>query len=238
MRLECILYKFNNIYEVRAVKISSYYDFDYVRGVIVLENKRAYSIKIYEIKPLIIDMSRNNARIDKFCFKYKDVKFEVIVALDHEPFELLFGVVGYNLSFCLNLYKGYELESIPNDVFYKLCKILDLKPNKDEFNSFKFLKYFATKIPNQYSGRKLEPHERAIYKKNNVPEADKIYFCGWKFYAGSERHAKNFEKTREWLGDEAYFFCKEHDISSCWTDKIELRKDYYLPQDFYSNNSK
>lgn len=203
-----------------------------------MDSKREYSIKLYEIKPLIVDMCKNKVKIDKFCFMYKAVKFEVIVAIDHQPFELLFGVVGYNLSFSLNLYKGFELETIPSDVFYKLCRILNLKPSKEEFNSYKFLKYFSTKIPSNYSGRKVQPHERAIYIRKNVPEADKIFFCGWKFYAGSERHAKNFEKTRKWLGDEAYFFCKEHDISSCWTDKIELRKDYYLPQEFYANNSK
>lgn len=199
-------------------------------------DSREYSFKLYEIKPLIIDMAKNNVKIDKFSFKYNDVKFEVIVALDHEPFEILFGVVGYNLSFCLNLYRGYELETIPSEVFYKLCKILNLKPSKEGFNSFKFLKFFATKIPGRYSGRKVQPHERAIYIKNNVPDADKIYFYGWKFYTDSEKNAKNFEKTRRLLGDDAYFFCKEHDISSCWTDKVELRKDYYLPQDFYSKN--
>lgn len=180
-------------------------------------------MKLYEIQPLLKDMRRNQAKIDKFRFQYNQIEFEVIVLIERVPFELLFGVVGYNFSFILKLNKGYELEELSDEVFYKLCDILKLKPGKESFTSFKFLKYFAKRIPEHYSSSRVQPHEVAIYKRKNVEEAEKIYFCGWKFYADSDRHARNFEKTKEWLGDEIYEFCKKHDISSCWTDKFELK---------------
>lgn len=84
---------------------------------------------------------------------------------------------------------------------------------------------------------KVQPHEIAIYKQSNVPEADKIYFCGWKIYAASERNARNFRKTKKWLGDEAYAFCKRNNISSCWTDVSVKRVDYYSPEK-YMNDKK
>lgn len=197
-------------------------------------------MKLYEIKPLLQDMGRNNAQIDKFKFMYNKVEFEVIVLIERLPFELLFGVIGYNYSFSLTLRAGYELQELPDDVFYKLCDILNLKPGSESFTSYKFLKYVAQRIPTQYSKVKVQPHEIAKYKQRNVDEANKIYFCGWKFYESSERNAKNFDKTKKWLGDEAYEFCKRNNISSCWTDIDLKRKDYYSPQTYLKkcNNKK
>lgn len=189
-------------------------------------------MKLYEIKPLLRDMGQNNAKIDKFRFIYNNVEFEVIVLIERSPFELLFGVIGYNYSFELKLFAGYELQELPDDVFFKLCRILNLKPGKESFTSFKFLNYFARRIPKQYSKVKVQPHEVAIYKRNDVPDADKVYFYGWKFFDGNERKARNFEKTKKLLGDETYEFCKRNNISSCWTASIDKRIDYYSPQNF------
>ena len=189
-------------------------------------------MKFFEIKPLLQDMGRNNVKVDKFKFQYNAVEFEVIVLIDRSPFELLFGVIGYNFSFVLVLEKGYELQELSNEIFYKLCEILNLKPGRETFTSYKFLKYMAQKVPNKYSTREIQPHEIAQYKQRNVDEADKIYFCGWKIYTDSKRNAKNFEKTREWLGDDAYEFCKKNNISSCWTDIEINRRDYYTPQTY------
>lgn len=193
-------------------------------------------MKLYEIKPLLQDMGRNGAKIDKFIFKYNEVEFEVIVLIERSPFELLFGVIGYNYSFSLTLKAGYELQALPDKVFFRLCDILKLKPSKEGLTSTKFLEYVAKKIPPCYSGKKVQPHEVAIYKKRDVAEEDKIYFCGWKFYSDSEREAKNFDKTKKWLGDDAYEFCKKNNISSCWTDKDIKRKDFYSPQEYVSKH--
>lgn len=193
-------------------------------------------LKLLEIKPLLQDMARHNVKLDKFRFTYNHVEFEVIVLIEREPFELLFGVIGHNYSFILKLFRGYELESLPNEVFFKLCDILKLKPSKEGLTSFKFVRYVAERIPIHYSGRRIQPHEIAVYKQQNIPEKDKIYFCGWKFYTSEKRHARNFEKTRKWLGDEAYQFCIKHNISSCWTDNINKRKDYFSPQAYLNNN--
>lgn len=73
-------------------------------------------IKLYEIKPLLQDMARNKVKMDKFRFAYNQVQFEVIVLIEEAAFELLFGVLGHNLSFVLKLYKGYELENLPDNI--------------------------------------------------------------------------------------------------------------------------
>lgn len=188
-------------------------------------------MKLEEIKPLLSDMRKNNVTKDKFTFTYNQVNFEVIVLIDCQPFELLFGVVGHNFSFILNLYPGFQLQNLPDHVFFKLCEILNLKPGKDTFTSFAFLKYMASKIPNQYSRVNIQPHEIIPYKAKDITDAEKIYFCGWKMYReDSPYSAKNFEKTRKILGESTFIFCKEHNISSCWTNEVEKRKDYTPPE--------
>lgn len=76
---------------------------------------------------------------------------------------------------------------------------MNLKPGRESLTSYKFLKYVAKRIPTRYSKTKIQPHEIAKYKQRNIDDAHKIYFCGWKFYEGSERNAKNFEKTKNGL---------------------------------------
>lgn len=195
--------------------------YENVGGVIV--------IKIPEIAPLLSDMGRNKVKQDKFNFKYNNVEFKVVVLIDRTPFQLLFGVVGHNFSFVLKLHIGYELEDMKDEDFYTLCRILNLKPSKESLTSFKFIKFFASKIPKRCNPVRVQPHEIAEYKKRNVPDGDKIYFCGWRLHINDGKNAQNFKKTEEWLGGKVAEFCKENNISSCWTDKSYKRVDYYLP---------
>ncbi|GIO23003.1 DUF6037 family protein [Oceanobacillus sp. J11TS1] len=189
-----------------------------------------FKFKLPEIKPLLSDMGENNAKMDKFKFTYNNVEFEVIIFIDRKPYELLFGIIDRNFSFILYLEKGYKLSNLSKQDFYKLCEILNLKPGKETFTSFKFLKHVAKQLPTQYSKSNIEPHEIAWYKAKYVPEPDKIYFCGWRTYSPDSPHsAKNFEKTREFLGEKTYQFCKKNNISSRWTAEPKKRIDYYPP---------
>lgn len=189
---------------------------------------------LYEIKPLYKDMSSHNAKQDKFKFKLKQVKFDVIFLIDRKPFELLFGVIDYNFSFSLKLYPGFLLETLSDDIFFKLCDILNLKPGKEIFTSFKFLQYFSQNIPTTYSGIKVQPEELAKYKVNDIDEATKIYFKGWRTHTTDGKNAKkeNLEKTKNLLGSEAYEFCKKNNISSCWSDKKSNKVEYFPPNKF------
>ena len=56
-------------------------------------------MKLYQIRPLLQDMGRNKAKLDKFSFSYANLRFEVIVLLEREPFELL-GSTGDGVCSC------------------------------------------------------------------------------------------------------------------------------------------
>lgn len=184
---------------------------------------------LYEIKPLLQDMGRNKAKQDKFSFRYANLQFQVIVLIEREPFELLFGVVDHNFSFTLCLRRGFNLDDMPDDVYFYLRKLLKLQKCDEGLTSYKLMQYFASKIPKKYSGKKVEPHEIAVYKQQNVPESEKIYFKGWRSHETDGRHVQNLEKTRQWLGNDAYEYCKKYNISSCWSDRLSERKQYYSP---------
>lgn len=187
-------------------------------------------MKLIEIKPLLSDMGKNQVTIDQFTFMFNKVEFEVLVFTDRVPFQLLFGVLDKNFSFILELKAGYQLSSLSDQEFYMLCRILNLKPGKGSFTSSEFLRFFASQIPTHFSGKRVQPHEMAKYKAKDVPESEKIYFCGWKTYGPDSLHsAKNFEKTKEFLGESVYHFCKENNISSRWTAEPGKRKDYSSP---------
>ena len=186
-------------------------------------------MKLYQIYPLLQDMRRNKVKQDKFSFRYANLQFQVIFLIEREPYELLFGVVDHNFSFTLCLRKGFELDDMPDDVYFYLLRLMKLQKCDEVLTSYKLMQYFAAKIPKKYSGRKVEPHEIAVYKQRNVPESEKIYFKGWRSHETDGRHVQNLEKTRQWLGDEAYEYCKKYNISSCWSEHSSERKQYYAP---------
>jgi len=159
------------------------------------------------------------------------VKFDVIFLIDRAPFEFLFGVIDVNYCFVLKMHKGFEIEQIPNEVFYKLCDILNLKPGKEKFTSYMFLRHFASRIPNKYSGTKIEPNIIAKYKNCylDIDESEKIYFKGWRTHFSDGFKARNLDKTKELLGDNAYKYCKKYNISSCWSSNKEEQREYFPP---------
>lgn len=190
-------------------------------------------MKLVEIKPLLSDMGKNQATVDKFKFTFNKVEFEVLFFTDRTPFQLLFGVIEKNFSFILELKSGYQLSSLSDKDFYTLCDILNLKPSKEIFTSSKFLNFFASHIPKHFSGKRVQPHEIARYKAGHVPEPEKKYFLGWQTYAPNSLHsAKNFEKTKEFLGESVYQFCKKNNISSKWTADPTKRIYYTSPNSY------
>lgn len=187
-----------------------------------------------EIEPLLKDMGRNKVKQEKFSFSYGQTKFDVILLIERQPFELIFGIIDANFSFTLKLHPGYVLDNMEDLIFYKLCDILNLRPSRESLTSFKFLKYFASKIPKTYSGRKVQPDEIAVYIRPQIPDSLKIYFKGWQMHETDGKMARNLEKTRKLLGDEAYTFCKKYNISSCWSDKLSDKRTYFPPDEYYT----
>lgn len=70
------------------------------------------------------------------------------------------------------------------------------------------MRYVAERIPTHYSGRSTQPHEVAKYKKKNIPEAEKIYFCGWKFIQAKTDRQETLKKHGNGLVKKRIFFVR------------------------------
>ena len=196
----------------------------------------AESYTLRQIAPLIRDMAAHHIKQDRIQYEFNGVRIDVLVLIDREPFELLFGIIDYNFAFTLHMANGYQLEFLPDDVYYRLRDILNIHGHMNRFTSFSFIHDFAQRIPQRYSGQIIQPHEIAVHVVNDVTnktpidESDKIYFKGWQTHVTDGRKAQNFEKTRKFLGEEAYQFCKANNISSCWGAEPAEAKTYETPQ--------
>lgn len=176
------------------------------------------------------DMRIHNRTRDQFNFTYSKLEFDVIFLIDRTPFELLVGVKERQFAFTLLVTNNFYTE-IPDQTYYQLCRILNLNYSKDKFSSFVFLQYIDEHTPEKCRKSPIEPHEIAYYKRD-IPESDKIYFCGWIDHCTDGRRARNIEKTRSILGDAVADFCEKNNISSCWTSEPKEKTAYRDPPNY------
>ncbi|MCT4662738.1 MAG: DUF6037 family protein [Tissierellales bacterium] len=181
------------------------------------------------LKPLYADMRKNNLERCKFKFVYNKVEFEVLYFIDCIPNKLSFGVLEKNFYFEKEVKKGFEITEYIEE-YLKLCEILELKFSKDgKFKPFYFFELLNRKIPhNVDSTKKYLPSDGIRHDTRN--NEDKIYFFGWldNKHVNQKVSEENLQKTKAYLGVEAYTMCKRNNISSRWTAKNGDRKDYFL----------
>lgn len=177
-------------------------------------------VKLFELKSLTSSMAKSKKDIEQFYVTYANVQFDVIYDISKSPFELLIGAVGLNWACVLQINRGFTTQMSDTD-FYELCKILNLKPGKETFTSYKFLGFVANKAPKYCSKATVHPEHFIKFIKRNkrtVSESDKIYFKGWNNHIKDGRIAHNFDKTEQFFGKNIAEYCRNNNISSVWTD--------------------
>ncbi|WP_313752342.1 DUF6037 family protein [Mixta calida] len=174
------------------------------------------------LRPLHADMKRNNVKRTQFQYRHNNVVFDVIFFTDSDPFQLLFGAIGYKCSFIFDVTKGYQVAPIitPRSAYYELCRILGL--TYDPLNPFKpqnFLNHFSNHIPSTITSAK-EPVALTTQSAEIVDDGDKIYFSHWR-NNGDSSHVteQNLDKTYKAFGQTISDFCRIRNISSCWSVK-------------------
>ena len=97
-------------------------------------------------------MARNNVKQDRIRYEFNNIHIDVIVLIDREPFELLFGIIDHNYAFTLHMASGYRLELPSYEIYSRLCDIFGIHGRGKGFSSFSFIHNFAQHIPQNYSG--------------------------------------------------------------------------------------
>lgn len=97
----------------------------------------------------------------------------------------------------------------------------------------RFLEEFALAIPRTLSnGVERAAAEVILQHSPDVEEPNRIYFAGW-FPLGREAarpQSPNLQKTRRAFGQDAYELCLHLQMASRWTDRVEERQPFKLPE--------
>lgn len=101
-----------------------------------------------------------------------------------------------------------------------LLQALNLGRGGGAFSTASFLQKIDAALPVvAHANHQAKPTDM-VYFRRNVEEAHKIYLCGWQDNTLRGKHvtSANLEKTRAWIDEATYLWCKKYNISTCWTD--------------------
>lgn len=176
-----------------------------------------------KLAPLCRSIRHKRKSIEQFQITFNHVKFDCILDLDSNPFELMIGALHYNFACILHILPGYIVEADELN-FREICTILNLNYSANHFTSFAFLKYIDDHFPNHASSQLVDPKHIIRFRKNKLSKSEReegLFFCGWLRHEGMNNgHVRNIHKTELLLGKKVADFCMEHDISSKWTTDI------------------
>ena len=185
-------------------------------------------MQLTNIIKLYNDMVKQGKLRVKFLFIYNHVEADVFFFIDENPMRLVFGIKHNNKYFELKLDNNFTVkESFDGNIYDLIIKSFNIKYDPEhKFKPIDFLTAFNKKIPQSIKNTIIvKPADIAKYKRD-VEEADKIYFCGWRENSDKEHvSVKNLEKTKEYMGINAYNMSKQKNVSSRWTD--DYRKDNF-----------
>ena len=95
-----------------------------------------------------------------------------------------------------------------------------------------FRKYISNHAPHKCKRRIVDLAYLVRYRQHTIKDSDepwKIYFKGWNNHVLDKKTARNFDKTEKLLGKRVADYCREHNISSMWSDKTSEKKKVTYP---------
>lgn len=184
------------------------------------------------LRELHANMRANNITRCRFNYRYQTLNFDVFFLTDQNPYVLMFGLIGHNAAFQVNVRNGYNIDPvIPREIYNLICQLLNLQ--YDPNNPFKPSSIFEHFNQNMNVHINHNNHARAHHIApyySDIEEADKIYFLGWRNNAAHEHvGASNLDKTRRLLGEEAYQFSERNNVSTRWTADIDSAVEFFYP---------
>lgn len=178
-------------------------------------------MRLSGLEPLYRSMARQNIERYRFRYRHGRAVFAVFFFADTRPFELLFGCLGTNFAFTVDVHPGFIIHPYLGENYGRLCEVLGLTPNPDNpFSPAAFFTEFDRHIPGVAERAGVPRPEEVVVYRRDVDEAHKVFFCGWRDNTVRGEHVTetNLDKTLKLLGRRARDFCARHNTSSCWTD--------------------
>lgn len=188
-------------------------------------------MKCSKFEPLIIDMKSKNIEKEHYHFNFNNFRFDVILSIANIGYEILVAIHDSNWGCVLKMNSSFFVE-VPDDAYFKLCKVLQLNWNKDHFSSAVFLQLLSDNSPRKSNCQGVDYKELIAYLPyRHVDEESKIYFCGWNDHQRDNKNARNFDKTEFYFGKSVADYCRKNNISSMWSDIPREEKIVTKPWD-------
>lgn len=194
------------------------------------------SVRINQIHLLKESMTFEKVDMEHFRVRYNNVNFDAVFDISTSPYELLLGAINHQWASVVSIRPGY-IASMPDEDFYALRTLFELKQGKGEFNSSIFLTHIADHAPTRCT---LEQVPLPLMRRLRPvqPDHDGIIrdvFIGWNDHLADGRIARNFDKTERYFGKTKADFCRKRNISTMWTYQGSGRDKEstdYLPPGF------
>ncbi|MDR0182392.1 DUF6037 family protein [Lysobacter arvi] len=165
----------------------------------------------------------------RFKVQHNHLTFACLFLADITPYELALGCVGRNLLLLYKVDAHFETSPYLGDQFGALKEAL--RNGAHTGNALQpsvFLAEIDGKLPRTANAVAAPTGSDIARVYRHVEDADKIYFCGLQDNSSRGRRVtpSNLEKTRLFLGESAYDFCRSKNISSCWTDDARRERAF------------
>ena len=201
-------------------------------SIISIEHGGNIKMILDRLATLHQDMLAQSITRIKFVFNFRNLQFSVVYIAENFPHTLLFGCVAHNLFFVLTVGDKYEISTFLGDNYPLLLKALDLRHNPENPFSPKVLfQEFNDRIPQRANANNTPTMTEIAMLSRDVEEPDKVHFCGWRTHDGKTSNVtpNNLHKTFRICGSATHAVCRQHNISSRWTDDASRAIRYYEP---------
>lgn len=197
-------------------------------------NQTEVFMKLNGLIPLYRSMKDQAIGRYKFRYQLNHLTFDCLFFIDTKPFELVMGCLGHNFAIFLDVENGFEIHPFiqPKETFLALLNALrTANISNNNFDPKDFFQEFDQHIPTHANPQNAAKPQDVIRYFSNIEESDKIHFCGWRDNSlrGHSVTESNLEKTRRFLGQQAYEFSKRRNLSTRWTHDPSMATEFYFP---------
>ena len=166
----------------------------------------------------------------RFPFARNRARFQVVFLTDQTPYALLFGLVGGQWSFSVDVQTDYLIETtLDRQTYRELVRVLELEYDpKRPFRPADFFADLNDALPQRVGWTNwARPQDTAPFRRD-VDDVDRIYLLRWLPQGkGRQVSERNLQKTHTLLGNATYELCRARKVSSVWTDDPNRAKEYW-----------
>ena len=186
-------------------------------------------VQLDNLKRLHMDMRRMEIKQQRFTYRIdKRASFEVFFSVRCKPYELSLTEKGGTVFLLFEVTDDHEVWAKFDPEDYKsLSRLLNTSENSwKPLMPSDFLLEFNDNIPTEASSKKIPTEADICRMRHDLPDRDAPYFWYWKPMDPMGKQARNMDKTRVILGEDAAAFSERQNVSSCWTPDIRKAKDW------------